>query len=108
MRLAAKAAALVLASGVLASAMAANAPCSGRKGGIAGCRGTTFICNDGSVSASRKSCPGYTGSMGFMGMPAMTPAPTGECSCRSGVFCTGPRGGKYCLTDSGGKSYLKQ
>jgi hypothetical protein len=38
------------------SAHGANTPCSGRKGGVARCQGETFICRDGSVSASKKSC----------------------------------------------------
>lgn len=38
----------------LPAAYAANTPCSGRKGGIAHCQGDTFICNDGSISASKK------------------------------------------------------
>ncbi len=33
------------------SVLAANTPCSGRKGGIAGCDGDVFLCNDGSISA---------------------------------------------------------
>jgi hypothetical protein len=38
----------------------------------------------------------------------MAPASEGECGCRSGHFCTGPRGGHYCINDSGQKSYLKK
>ena len=37
-------------------AVASNTPCSGRKGGISHCQGSTFICNDGSVSASKRNC----------------------------------------------------
>ncbi|BCQ61540.1 hypothetical protein PBOI14_32900 [Pseudomonas sp. Boi14] len=36
--------------------LAANQPYSGRKGGIARCDGELFLCNDGSISASKKNC----------------------------------------------------
>jgi len=97
------------------AALAANTPCSGRKGGISHCQGATFICNDGSVSASKKSCAavfgGGNGAVGFMSSGASEMAPANaqtECSCRSGLYCTGPRGGQYCLTDTGRKSYLRK
>lgn len=104
---------LVVATALMhaASLQAANTPCSGRKGGIAGCRGDTFICNDGSVSASKKSCAATMGgAMGLMGgaSQSMAPAAGEECLCRSGAFCTGPRGGRFCYTDSGAKSYLRK
>lgn len=35
---------------------AANTPCSGSKGGILRCDGTKFVCNDGSMSASKLDC----------------------------------------------------
>lgn len=35
---------------------AANKPCSQSKGGIKYCEGEKFICNDGSVSASKQKC----------------------------------------------------
>lgn len=94
-----------------ATAYGANTPCSGSKGGIAGCRGETFVCNDGSVSGSRRSCSAYTGgAMGLVGGGSsnMTQADDGQCSCRSGSYCTGPRGGRFCTTDSGEKSYLRK
>lgn len=28
------------------------------------------------------------------------------CPCESGLICTGPRGGRYCITAAGGKKYL--
>lgn len=31
-------------------------PCSGKKGGISHCQGKKFVCNDGSISASKKIC----------------------------------------------------
>jgi hypothetical protein len=50
----------MLAVGALAFSMAsvhaANKPCSGRKGGIAHCQGSSFVCNDGSLSHSKKAC----------------------------------------------------
>ena len=30
---------------------------------------------------------------------------SGGCPCGSGVLCTGPRGGRYCITSGGSKSY---
>lgn len=38
------------------AAFAANTPCSGQKGGVAGCRNGAFLCQDGSVSASKQVC----------------------------------------------------
>ncbi|MBM7342723.1 hypothetical protein OMR58_16185 [Erwinia sp. INIA-01] len=37
-------------------ATAANTPCSGKKGGISHCAGEKFVCNDGSISKSKKIC----------------------------------------------------
>jgi hypothetical protein len=31
-------------------------PCSGSKGGISHCQGSKFVCNDGSISKSKKIC----------------------------------------------------
>ncbi|MHC5306989.1 YdcA family protein [Bartonella sp. LJL80] len=93
---------------------AANTPCSGRKGGISHCQGATFVCNDGSISASRKNCSVVMGggASNFMGggatTPDMAPSVSGDCSCRSGRYCTGPRGGQFCYTDGGQKSYLRR
>lgn len=103
-----------LVVGVLVSMVgvseAANPPCSGKKGGISGCQGDTFICNDGSVSGSKKSCSSYMGTAGlFQADNAdMVPSSDKDCSCRSGAYCTGPRGDKFCTTDSGAKSYLRK
>ncbi|WP_076429593.1 hypothetical protein [Aquipseudomonas alcaligenes] len=89
-------------------AIAANKPCSGRKGGIAGCDGDLFLCNDGSISRSKKSCSAF---MGTGRAPAVAPQQllqnSGECACGTSTFCTGPRGGVYCLTPSGKKSYVR-
>lgn len=100
------AAALSLAS---LEAVAANTPCSGRKGGIAGCDGDLFLCNDGSISGSKKSCSAYMG----MGRAPATASQqllntSSECACGTSTFCTGPRGGVYCLTPSGKKSYVRK
>lgn len=86
-------------------ALAANTPCSGKKGGISHCASGKFVCNDGSISASKKMCtaPGNPA-------PASKAAPKAstECDCRSGTFCTGPRGGTFCYTDSGKKTYMRK
>ncbi|MEG2804575.1 hypothetical protein [Stenotrophomonas sp.] len=84
------------------AAMAGNTPCSGRKGGVSHCASGQFVCNDGSISASRKVC----GAGSATRLAPATPAPAaGECPCSSGRLCTGPRGGRYCLTPAGNKSY---
>jgi hypothetical protein len=41
-----------------ASASATNTPCSKSKGGVSYCENGRFICNDGSVSQSKKTCQG--------------------------------------------------
>ncbi|EPB5649990.1 hypothetical protein ACRQKW_001589 [Citrobacter braakii] len=38
------------------TATAANKPCSGKKGGISHCSGEKFVCNDGTISKSKKVC----------------------------------------------------
>lgn len=90
-------------------AIAANTPCSGRKGGIAGCDGDLFLCNDGSISGSKKNCSAY---MGMGRAPAAAPQQllnnSSGCTCGTSTFCTGPRGGVYCLTPSGKKSYVRR
>ena len=53
----------VIAGCLLAISVSADArgrePCSGRKGGIAYCSGSKFVCRDGSISQSRRMCVGY-------------------------------------------------
>ena len=59
----------ILATMLLAMAMALSMPvqakwqgrepCSGKKGGISHCSGGKFVCNDGTVSRSKKTCSGY-------------------------------------------------
>ncbi|BDW63877.1 hypothetical protein JNE141411_14720 [Escherichia coli] len=51
--------ALILVMGALVSfyADAGRKPCSGSKGGSSHCTaGGKFVCNDGSISASKKTC----------------------------------------------------
>ena len=36
----------------------------------------------------------------------VAPAGVESCSCDAGLVCTGPRGGRYCITAAGGKKYL--
>lgn len=83
----------------------ANYPCSGSKGGVAHCAGTNFVCNDGSISGSKKVCSGMPASSSLL---APMRASGDSCSCRSGNICTGSRGGQYCLSDSGAKSYQRR
>ncbi|WP_409276977.1 YdcA family protein [Pseudomonas defluvii] len=89
------------------SVMAANTPCSGRKGGVAGCDGDLFLCNDGSISGSKKSCTAYLGGSRSQVARQSLQGNNDGCACGSGAFCTGPRGGVYCLTPSGKKSYRR-
>jgi hypothetical protein len=48
--------ALILVTGVstIAEAGKGRQPCSGKKGGISHCQGSQFVCNDGSISKSKK------------------------------------------------------
>lgn len=103
---------LVLALGSADSYARGNKPCSGKKGGVSHCAGSKFVCNDGSISGSKKHCSAGSRDSGALGLVSgdggMKASAKGEvCSCRSGKYCTGPRGGQYCTTDSGKKSYLK-
>jgi len=100
---------LVFAGWLAASGAHANYPCSGGKGGVSHCAGALFVCNDGSISGSKKICTGPQGGGTARGLLAPPPSGgTGDCPCRSGRICTGPRGGQYCLSDSGAKSYLRR
>jgi len=49
---------LILLTACLSSTAFAKGrqPCSGKKGGVSHCSGGKFICNDGSVSQSKKVC----------------------------------------------------
>lgn len=90
----------------------ANYPCSGKKGGVSHCAGERFVCNDGSISSSKRNCSAERGGQAIpralLPQPRDTAANSGSCSCRSGSVCTGPRGGRYCTTDAGQKSYLRR
>ena len=89
---------------------AANTPCSGRKGGVDHCQQGQFVCRDGSISASKKICHAPAGPAPQRLTPTAPRVPgtaNGDCSCRAGLVCTGPRGGRYCLSDSGRKSYVR-
>jgi hypothetical protein len=94
-------------------AYAGNTPCSGSKGGIARCDGDLFLCNDRSISGSKRSCLAYLGTSGGSRNQA-TPSlqrftdSSSECACGTSTFCTGPRGGVYCLTPGGRKSYVRK
>ncbi|WP_236024223.1 YdcA family protein [Comamonas suwonensis] len=95
------------------NAYSANYPCSGKKGGVAHCAGEQFVCNDGSISGSKRSCSAEMGggasrALSLMSQPKPSPSASGDCSCRSGNICTGPRGGQYCYSDSGRKSYVRR
>src|SRR5690606_2358236 len=90
------------------SVWAQNTPCSGKKGGISHCEGDVFVCNDGSASGSKRSCPLYMGG-GRSTSPATKPrAADSSCSCATGRYCTGARGGRYCITSTGSKRYARQ
>ena len=93
---------------VASLALAANTPCSGKKGGIARCDGELFLCNDGSTSGSKKNCEATTGGhpQSLLSAPPRR-ASASACDCGTGQFCTGPRGGVYCLPPSGNKSYRR-
>jgi hypothetical protein len=84
-----------------------NTPCSGRKGGVSHCAGATFVCNDGSISASKKVCAVSSGGRDGMSI-APAPAPDEDCSCRQHKLCVGPRGGVFCYSDSGARSYKRE
>jgi hypothetical protein len=62
--------------------------------GIDHCRGNTFICRQGSVSASKRACQAAMCAVWLLGSDGeeMQPSVTGECLYRGGNYCTGPRG----------------
>jgi len=87
--------------------LAANTPCSGAKGGIARCDGDLFVCRDGSISGSKKNCSAiYGGSQAPL--KAIGGGGSGDCPCGGGTLCVGPRGGEFCMTPSGRKSYRRK
>jgi len=50
--------ALLMGMGIGLGTQAANTPCSGKKGGVSHCLAGKFICNDGSMSQSKRTCIG--------------------------------------------------
>ena len=95
---------------LLASAVqAGNKPCSGKKGGVSHCVGSKFVCSDGSISASKKTCSASDSDRNRQSFaPKKAAKEQSACQCDSGRMCTGPRGGRYCLTPSGNKSYQRK
>ena len=51
----------VLSLAIPSITFAQNKPCSGKKGGISHCDGSSFVCNDGSYSQSKKDCSSVRG-----------------------------------------------
>lgn len=77
-----------------------------------------LACYDQLASSLSTTSPGA--STGNRATPLMTPAPAAprvspsstpsrsygaSCPCGSGSVCTGPRGGRYCITSGGNKRY---
>ncbi|HUG63310.1 MAG TPA: hypothetical protein VMP03_15800 [Methylomirabilota bacterium] len=49
--------ALIAAAAIgVQESLAANTPCSGKKGGVSHCHNGKFICKDGTMSQSKKTC----------------------------------------------------
>jgi hypothetical protein len=56
---------------------------------------------------SKKSCSAMFGNES-QARPQTLLQDSDGCACGTGTFCTGPRGGVYCLTPSGNKSYKRK
>ncbi|WP_286976850.1 hypothetical protein [Pseudomonas sp.] len=95
---------LLLTFGLAQLTHAANYPCSGSKGGVARCDGPVFVCNDGSISGSKRNCSATGATL----TPLKSVNSSGSCPCGGGALCTGPRGGQYCITTNGKKSYKRK
>lgn len=82
------------------SGVAANTPCSGKKGGVSHCAGAEFICNDGSASASKKVCS-------MSSRQQLLPLAKDEkddgdgCSCRSHRYAPGRAAGSSAIRTAG-------
>lgn len=50
--------------------------------------------------------PGKTEPLPAVAAAPVAPVVAGLCPCDAGLVCTGPRGGRYCITAAGGKKYL--
>lgn len=98
---------LAMALGFCPLGQSANQPCSGKKGGVARCDGELFVCNDGSISGSKRNCSAERHGGSQTPLKAIGNS-SDECPCGSGVLCRGPRGGQYCITASGNKSYKRK
>lgn len=52
----------IMAMALMSASFAAEArgrqPCSGKKGGVSHCSGDKFVCKDGTISKSKRSCSG--------------------------------------------------
>jgi hypothetical protein len=96
---------LLLLLGLSELCTAANQPCSGKKGDIARCDGELFVCNDGSISGSKRNCSAerHSGNAAEL----RTIGNSGSRPCGEGTLCTGPKGGQYCIKTSGNKSYRR-
>jgi len=94
----------LLLTSLASTAQAQNYPCSGSKGGVSHCEGATWVCNDGTASGSKRNCSAVRGNRSAP-QRAMGASVASECPCSGGKLCTGPRGGKYCITAGGNKSY---
>lgn len=75
-----------------------------RRAMIAGLLAISLFGQTGEVEARprgrRRRVRGFAG--GFHGRGATD---DGKCPCNGGKVCVGPRGGRYCITSSGGKKY---
>ena len=89
------------------TSVAANYPCSGKKGGVSQCDGPLFVCNDGSISGSKRNCSAELNGGSSKALKA-TGNTASECPCGGGTLCTGPKGGQYCMTSGGNKSYKRR
>lgn len=72
------------------AAAAANTPCSGKKGGIERCVGEQFLCRDGSISASKRSCSVSDAGAASLATKPAAASGNGTCNCRDGFFCRPP------------------
>ncbi|WP_010111412.1 SH3 domain-containing protein [Acinetobacter sp. P8-3-8] len=72
-----------------------------------------YLCSFEGCSKSKNSFSSTTKSSISRKAPASKPLQinrfsqsySGSCSCSSGTYCYGPRGGRYCYTSGGNKSY---
>lgn len=96
---------LVLCAWAIASAVFANTPCSGSKGGINHCANGRFVCNDGSVSASKRICSGGE-EYGCVVADTSCPGFVGRLLLQHGNVLRRPARWTLLSTPSGRKSYI--